>query len=125
MAQDQKIILIVDDDPTIVKLLESVLANLGYKTVVARDGLDVMIQVKNVKPHLILLDVMMPEINGYDVCRNLKFDDQYKNIPIILLTSREQEIDPRVGQLMKIDYLQKPIERELLISTIEKNLITV
>ncbi len=125
MSQVQKTILIVDDDPTIVKLLESVLSTQGFKTVVARDGLDAMVQVKNTNPDLILLDVMMPEINGYDVCRNLKFDNQYKNIPIILLTARDQEIDPRVGQLMKIDYLQKPIDRTLLISMIDKNLINV
>lgn len=125
MSQVQRTILIVDDDPTIVKLLESVLSTQGFKTVVARDGLDAMVQVKNTNPDLILLDVMMPEINGYDVCRNLKFDNQYKNIPIILLTARDQEIDPRVGQLMKIDYLQKPIDRTLLISMIDKNLINV
>ena len=122
MSQVQRTILIVDDDPTIVKLLESVLSTQGFKTVVARDGLDAMVQVKNTKPDLILLDVMMPEINGYDVCRNLKFDNQYKNLPIIILTSRDQELDPRIGAMMGIDYLHKPLDRELFLRKVYKAL---
>ena len=115
-----KTILVVDDDPTIVKLLEGILGNKGYKTVVAQDGLEAMVQVKKVKPHLIILDVMMPEINGYDVCRNLKFDNEYKAIPIILLTARNQELDARIGELMGIDYMQKPLDSAILLDKIEQ-----
>ena len=62
---------------------------------------------------------MMPEINGYDVCSNLKFDERFKHIPIIVLTSREQELDARIGRLMGIDYMQKPIDSKLLLEKIQ------
>ena len=65
---------------------------------------------------------MMPEINGYDVCRDLKFDEKFKHIPIIVLTSREQELDPRIGQLMGIDYMHKPIDTKILLEKIQKAL---
>ena len=62
---------------------------------------------------------MMPEINGYDVCRDLKFDEKYKHIPIIVLTSREQELDARIGQLMGISYMQKPIDIKNLLEKVK------
>ena len=65
---------------------------------------------------------MMPEINGYDVCSNLKFDERFKHIPIIILTSREQELDPRIGQLMGIDYMHKPIDSNILLGKIQKKI---
>ncbi len=113
-----KKILVVDDDPSIIKLLETVLKANGFEVVVANDGIDAMVQAKNAKPDLILLDVMMPELNGYEVCSHLKFDPQFKNIPIIILTSRDQELDDRIGKLMGIEYMHKPIDRERLLATI-------
>ena len=85
----------------------------------AHDGLDGMVQVRKNVPDLIILDIMMPEINGYDVCSNLKFDERFKHIPIIVLTSREQELDPRIGQLMGIDYMHKPIDSKVLLEKIQ------
>ena len=121
MANAKKI-LVVDDDPSIIKLLEKILSSAGFEVAAAYDGLDAMVQVKNHQPDLIVLDIMMPEINGYDVCRNLKFDSPYKDIPIIILTSRNQEIDPRIGQMMGIDYMQKPVNRAALLSLVKKAL---
>ena len=121
MAHAQKI-LVVDDDPAIIKLLQSILLTQGFEVIAARDGLDAMVQVKDHKPDLIILDIMMPEINGYDVCRNLKFDSPYKDIPIILLTSRDQEIDPRIGQMIGIDYMQKPVDRAVLLDKVKQAL---
>ena len=86
---------------------------------VAHDGLDGMVQVKKIIPDLIILDIMMPEINGYDVCSNLKFDERFKHIPIVVLTSREQELDPRIGQLMGISYMHKPIDSKILLEKIQ------
>ena len=121
MAHAQKI-LVVDDDPTIIKLLQGILLTQGFEVLSARDGLDAMVQVKDHKPDLIVLDIMMPEINGYDVCRNLKFDSPYKDIPIILLTSRDQEIDPRIGQMIGIDYMHKPVDRAVLLDKVKQAL---
>jgi len=119
---NQKKILVVDDDPSITTLLEVLLSNQGYNVTVVHDGLDGMVQVRKNSPDLIILDIMMPEINGYDVCRDLKFDARFKHIPIILLTAREQELDPRIGQLMGIDYMHKPIDSKFLIEKIQKAL---
>ena len=81
-------ILVVDDDRSIITLLNNFLSAQGYHVLVAYDGLEGMVQARKEIPDLILLDVMMPEINGYDVCSNLKFDEKLKHIPIIVLTSR-------------------------------------
>ena len=115
----QKKILIVDDDKTITAVVGSLLSNHGYAVLVAYDGLDGMVQVKREVPDLIILDIMMPEINGYDVCSNLKFDEKFKHIPIIVLTSREQELDSRIGKLMGIDYMRKPIDSKILLEKIQ------
>jgi len=117
-----KKILVVDDDRSITTMLESLLSAAGYTVLVAYDGLDAMVKVKSHLPDVIILDVMMPEINGYDVCSNLKFDEQYKHIPIIVLTSREQELDQRIAKFMGIDYMQKPIDRKILLEKIQNTL---
>ena len=117
-----KKILIVDDDRSITTMLEGLLSAAGYTVLVAYDGLDAMVQVKKNLPDVIILDVMMPEINGYDVCSNLKFDEKYKHIPIIVLTAREQELDQRIAKFMGIDYMHKPIDRKILLEKIQNAL---
>jgi len=117
-----KKILIVDDDRSITTMLEGLLSAAGYTVLVAYDGLDAMVQVKKNLPDVIILDVMMPEINGYDVCSNLKFDEKYKHIPIIVLTAREQELDQRIAKFMGIDYMHKPIDRKILLEKIQNTL---
>ena len=122
MIKSPKNILVVDDDKSVTSLLGALLSHHGYTVLVAHDGLDCMVQVRKEIPDLIILDIMMPEINGYDVCSNLKFDEKFKHIPIIVLTSREQELDPRIGQLMGIDYMPKPIDSQVLLEKIQKTL---
>jgi len=119
MARVNKI-LVVDDDPVIVKLLQNILSAEDFQVITAGDGLEAMTQVKEHKPDLVILDVMMPKINGYDVCRHLKFDSPYKNIPIILLTVRDREIDPRIGRMIGVDYMRKPVDRRALLSRIKQ-----
>jgi chemosensory pili system protein ChpA (sensor histidine kinase/response regulator) len=122
MPTPAKKILVVDDDKAVTTLLDSVLSDKGYKVSVASDGLDAMVQVRKDTPDLIILDVMMPEVNGYDVCSNLKFDERFKHIPIIVSTSREQELDPRISQLMGIMYMQKPLDTKALLEKIQSAL---
>ena len=116
----QQTILVVDDDKSVTAMLSSLLSKQGFTVVEAHDGLDAMVQVRQHVPDLIVLDIMMPEINGYDVCRDIKFDQKLKHIPIILLTSREQELDPRIAKLMGIEYIQKPIDSKVLLEKIQK-----
>ena len=115
-----KKILVVDDDPGLIKLVAELLKSKAFDVVTAADGLDCMVMVKKEKPDLIVLDIMMPEINGYNVCRNIKFDKEFKETPILLLTSRDQELDPNIGQMMNIDYLHKPLNRELFFEKINQ-----
>lgn len=119
MAPVKKKVLVVDDDKSLTLTVEGLLTNHGYSALVAHDGLDAMVKVRESNPDLIILDIMMPEINGYDVCSNLKFDERFKHIPIIVLTSREQELDSRIGQLMGIDYMHKPIDSKVLLEKIQ------
>ena len=120
MKGKNKKVLVVDDDPVVIRLVKEILKNLGFTVETAKDGIDAMVLVKKEKPDLIVLDIMMPELNGYDVLRTLKFTDELKDIPVLLLTAREQELDKRIGEMMGIDYLQKPVNREAFIQKIEK-----
>jgi len=113
-------VLVAEDDPGVVKLMKKILSDEGYGVETAENGLAAMDQVRKSKPCLIVLDIMMPEMNGYEVCRSLKFDSPYKDIPILLLTARDQEIDARIGKLMGIHYLQKPLNREVFLATVRQ-----
>ena len=120
-----KKILVVDDDVVIQKLLNQVLEREGYQLSSARDGIDAMVAIRKDRPDLVVLDIVMPHVNGYDVCRTIKTDPDLKTIPIILLTSREQEIDKRVLDLMGIEYLQKTCRPQDLVAKIKKILCPV
>jgi DNA-binding response OmpR family regulator len=109
-----KRILIADDDSVVTRLLESLLKAEGVEVICAHDGLDALAEVQKQIPDLIILDVMMPEINGYDVCYQLKFNKKYEHIPIILLTERNQELDEAIGKRVNIDYLPKPLDFKVL-----------
>lgn len=100
-------VLVVEDDPRLAKLLEGDLALEGYKVDVARDGVEGLEKAKRQKPDLILLDVMLPKMNGYDVCRAIRRDDA--ETPILFLTAKGQESEKVVGfSLGADDYVVKP-----------------
>jgi CheY-like chemotaxis protein len=120
-----KKILVVDDDVVVQKLLSQILEREGYQIISAKDGIDAMLLVRKERPDLVVLDIMMPHLNGYDVCRTIKVDPDLKTIPIILLTSREQEIDKRVLDLMGIEYLQKTCRPQDLVARIQKILCQI
>ena len=111
-------ILIVDDDPGVIRLVGSLLKSHGYAVQSATDGLEALVKIKNDKPDLVILDIMMPEINGYDVCYQLRFNKEYANIPIIILTIRDQELDEAISKKANIEYMHKPVESKLLIDKI-------
>src|SRR5262245_46836710 len=113
-------ILIVDDDETTLVLVENILASKGYKTLTARDGLEALNMIKKDTPDLVVLDIMMPEINGYDVCYQLRFNDQFEKLPIILLTKRKKELAEEVSQKAHIEYVPNPIKPQLLLTKIEQ-----
>ncbi len=104
-------ILIVDDEKDIVETLSFMLKTKGYETITAYDGEEGLKLAKEEHPDLIILDVMMPKINGYKICRLLKYDAKYKNIPIVMVTARSQEGDKLIGEETGADrYITKPFE---------------
>lgn len=107
-------ILIVDDEPTNVRVLEMTL-NSEYETVVAFNGHDAIRLVKELQPDLLLLDVMMPELNGFEVCRIIKSDLLLAAIPIIFVTALEKSADESQGlTLGAVDYITKPINPDIV-----------
>ncbi len=114
-----KKILVVDDDASTVKLVGTVLTSHGYVVSTAVDGLDALVKIKNETPDLVVLDIMMPEINGYDVCYQLRFNKDFEKTPIVLITSRPQELDDELGRKSDIEYVPKPVNSKLLLEKIE------
>jgi twitching motility two-component system response regulator PilH len=110
------LIMIVDDSPTEVHVLRTALENHGYKTVVASDGEECLSLAREVKPDLILMDVVMPGVNGYQATRTLTRDPQTSAIPIVMISSKNLETDKIWGMRQgAADYLTKPVtEADLL-----------
>ena len=115
-----KKILVVDDEPLIVKLLQARLEKNGYSVVVAQDGQEALDKTYQENPDLIILDIMLPHIDGYYVCKVLRSDDKYKAIPIIMLTGRTLAQDIKMGMdLGAVSYVQKPFKPNVLLGIIE------
>jgi DNA-binding response OmpR family regulator len=116
-----KKILVVDDQENIARILRMMLENKGYETVWAGDGAEALRLAKSEEPDLILLDVMLPKIDGFKVCRLLKFDKKYNRIPIVLLTAKSSPADKQTGREVGADYyLEKPFQPVQLIQVIEQ-----
>ncbi len=114
-------ILLVEDDSYLVKAITIRLEANNFEVVAAIDGEEGLAKARSEKPDLIILDVMLPKMDGFDVCRKLKIDNQYKNIPIIMLTAKFQPSDIRFGQGVGADaYMTKPFDSQALLAKIEE-----
>ncbi|MDR3593235.1 response regulator transcription factor [Clostridium sp.] len=114
MAKEK--ILIVDDEEHIIELLKFNLLNSGYDVFIANNGVDAVKIARAEKPNLLLLDLMLPGIDGFDVCKEIKRDNEMKKTSIIMLTAKGEELDKILGlELGADDYITKPFSvRELL-----------
>lgn len=109
----------VDDEIELVDMLTIRLEANNYEVVAVYDGQEGLDKARTLKPDLIILDLMLPKLDGYKVCGMLKFDEKYKQIPIILFTARAQESDVKLGQEVGADaYLTKPFEPHILLGKI-------
>lgn len=116
-------ILIVDDLPTEVQLMKSAIADLGHAIVVATDGEQALDLAHRENPDLLLLDVVLPRMDGFQVCRKLKKDPQTSKIPVILISSKTQESDKFWGLKQGATaYICKPFSPQDLADTVSKNL---
>lgn len=114
MAQEK--VLVVDDEAHIVELISYNLSAAGYSVITANNGIDAVKMAKDEKPRLILLDLMIPGLDGFDVCKEVRGDKELKNTSIIMLTAKGEEFDKILGlELGADDYITKPFSvRELL-----------
>jgi DNA-binding response OmpR family regulator len=123
MPERPPLVLVVDDEENIRYLVESGLRLAGLDSVSASDGRAALSIVSERRPDLIVLDVMMPKIDGFEVCRALKTKGDTKDIPIILLTAKDRENDRKKGEEVGVDrYMTKPFSPQRLISTIHEML---
>jgi two-component system alkaline phosphatase synthesis response regulator PhoP len=115
-------ILLVDDEKDIVEFLQYNLEQEGFKVIVAYDGKEALEKLSK-NPDLIILDVMMPRMDGYETCSKIKTMEEYKNIPIIFLTAKSSEIDEVHGlNIGAVDFIQKPISPKKLVARVKSNL---
>ena len=118
---NQKTVLIVEDEKNIVDILRFNLQREGYQTLESYDGEDGLKQALSANPDLILLDVMLPKMNGFDVCRRLR--EAGNNVPVIILTAREEEADKVLGlEIGADDYITKPFSMRELIARVGANI---
>jgi DNA-binding response OmpR family regulator len=116
-------ILSVDDSSVVRKLVSMILTAEGFKVITASDGLDGINKAREIMPDLILLDFVMPRMNGFQVCRLLQKDEQLKHIPVILVTSKGDKVgDKFVSELGVTGYITKPFQPEELITKIRQTL---
>jgi len=119
-------ILIIDDDPDLVEALKIILETESYQVVSASDGKEGLRKAKEENPHLIILDLLLPKEDGDVLCRELKGDPQYADIPILVLTAVAEKVDDKVFPGHKIsslpadDYVHKPIQPQDLLDRVKK-----
>ncbi|MBD2499336.1 response regulator [Anabaena azotica FACHB-119] len=120
---DQDVILIVDDNPTNLELLFDFLANAGYTVLVAEDGESAIARAEYAPPDLILLDILMPGINGFDTCQHLKNNPLTQDIPVIFMTALADTVDKVKGlNLGAVDYITKPLQHEEVLARVKLHL---
>jgi DNA-binding response OmpR family regulator len=119
----KKRILVVDDEVDLVETVRFSLELEGYDVLVAYNGEEALNQARKENPDLILLDLMLPKLDGYKVCRLLKFDERYKHIPILMLTAKIQEKDKATGmETGANEYITKPFEMDELMKKVKNYL---
>ena len=116
-----KEILIVDDEPSIVVPIQFLMEQQGYNVLVAENGEDALDIIYKYKPDLILLDIMLPRIDGYEVCEIVRLDPRYRDIKIIFITAKGREVEIAKGLALGADaYITKPFSNTELVSKVKK-----
>ncbi|QZZ22580.1 response regulator [Leptothermofonsia sichuanensis E412] len=122
-TQDMGVVLVVDDNPTNLEVLSNALTSFGYETAVANDGEGAIAQIAYDPPDLILLDVMMPGIDGFETCQRLKMNPATQDIPVIFMTALSDTADKVKGlNLGAVDYITKPFQQEEVLARVKLHL---
>lgn len=121
---DKKRILIVEDDPKLAKLMKLSFEKEGFAVDTASDGLTGLNKARKEMPDILILDIMIPRLDGYHVCRFLKFDQKYMHIPVIMVTGKTQECDRQTGfETGANEYICKPFDMKKLIVTVQSYIV--
>jgi twitching motility two-component system response regulator PilH len=114
-------VLLVEDSPLYQEIIANLLKRNGWKVVIACDGVEALEQVQKSNPDLVVLDIVMPRMSGYEVCRRLKSDPKTKNVPVVICSIRNSESDRYWGLKNRADaYITKPFEDVELVGTIKQ-----
>ena len=124
MAEEKKTILVVDDEPDVVTFISTVLTDHGYETVTAKDGVEALDRVKERRPDLISLDITMPEKSGVKFYREMRESDEYKDIPIVIVTGLSDDFQKFISTRRQVPppdgYLSKPIGADDVLGAVRK-----
>lgn len=118
-ANNEIIVMVVDDSNTIRKSAEIFLKQAGYSVVLVNNGFDALAQVFDTRPDIIFVDIMMPRLDGYQTCQLIKKNDEFKTIPIVMLSSKDGLFDKAKGRIVGSNqYLTKPFSKEALLDAV-------
>ena len=122
MSATIKTILCIEDEPEMIDLMRLILGRRGYEVKGATSGADGLKRIREEKPDLILLDLMMPEMDGWEVYQQIKADEKTRDVPVIVVTAKAQSIDRVLGlHIAKVDdYIAKPFSPQELMNSVEK-----
>ncbi len=122
MAEEKRTIVCVEDEPEMIDLVKLILGRKGFDLVGAVGGREGIEAVRRLKPDLVLLDLMMPDMDGWEVYQQMKADDALKDIPVIVVTAKAQSIDKVLGlHIAKVDdYVTKPFGPQELLQSVNK-----
>jgi two-component system response regulator VicR len=122
MTKAKKTVVCIEDEPEMVDLIKLILGRRGFELTGAMGGREGLEVIRRVKPDLVLLDLMMPDIDGWEVYQQMKADEELKHIPVIVVTAKAQSIDKVLGlHIAKVDdYVTKPFGPQELLQSVEK-----
>lgn len=121
MSETKRKILVIEDESDLVEGLRMRLESAGFEMIAAADGAEGLRKARGENPDLIILDIRLPKMDGFKVCRMLKFDEKYEKIPIIMLTARVQQADIAMGKEAGANaYITKPYKSEELMAKIKE-----
>jgi twitching motility two-component system response regulator PilG len=117
-------VMVIDDSNTIRRTAETLLVKAGCDVVTAVDGFDSLAKIVDTEPDIIFVDIMMPRLDGYQTCALIKNNDQFKDIPVVMLSSKDGLFDKAKGRIVGADeYLTKPFSKSELLSVLEKFIV--
>jgi len=122
MAEEKKVVVCIEDEPEMIDLVKLILGRKGFDLIGAVGGREGLETVRRLKPDLVLLDLMMPDMDGWEVYQKMKADDELKDIPVVVVTAKAQSIDKVLGlHIAKVDdYVTKPFGPQELLHSVRK-----